>query len=185
MLTVGIARVSISQTLPPSPSLRLTDPQLMLPIPLVLPFEECYMNGITQCLPFGDLLFPPSNNGPEISHGLLGVPTFCSFLLLCSVRCHGRIKAHLATRLLKDIWVVSRFWLQWIKLLWASVYKSLPSSLPLLLPSAVASVRCNSHAAGSNYLWCMIRWFLVYSELWVITMTAENFHQLRKKPQVL
>lgn len=110
MHTVGIARASISQTPPPSLPLRLTDPQLMLPIPLILPFEECYMNGITQCLPFGDLFFLPGKNGSEISHRLLGVPTFCPFLLLHSVVCHGRITAHLATCLLKDIWVVSGFW---------------------------------------------------------------------------
>ena len=51
------------------------------------------------------------------------MPRVCSFLLPSSIPWYGCITDCLTIHLVKDIWVVSTFWLLWIKLLWAFVYR--------------------------------------------------------------
>lgn len=78
-------------------------------VSIILSFWEYYINRIIQCVSFGNWLFLTQHQSYLKIHCLFIVHSFSSLSSTATV--------HLASPPLKDVWVVSNFWLLWIKLL--------------------------------------------------------------------
>lgn len=85
-------------------------------ISIVLSFWGCCINGITQCITLWSGRCSLSIM-PLRSSLVFRLPRVWPFLLQSSVELCGCTRLYLPIHLLKDIWVLSTFWLLWIELL--------------------------------------------------------------------
>lgn len=67
------------------PRPKLWESPKLFSICIILLFQECYINGIIQCVTFWGWLVFHSHTSPEIHQVVASVSTFCSFLFLGSI----------------------------------------------------------------------------------------------------